>query len=182
MQLSKALSTYQLEHIQKLYLEAFPAIERKPFDILLKKRDEGVVELLSIESDEGEFKGLAITALYEDMVLLDYFAIDALQRGQGVGGEALKLLQSYYADRRFILEIERTDVDVENIDQRLRRKAFYLKNGMKLMPFLVNIFGTDMEVLTHECEVAFEEYQKLYEVFGKELERKVTLIGVRDSE
>ena len=182
MQLKPALDNSQLAHIEKLYLEAFPKIERKPFDMILKKREEGVVELLSIESDEGEFKGLAITALYEDMELLDYFAIDALQRGQGVGSAALRLLQNYYADRRFILEIERTDVEAENIVERLKRKAFYLRNGMKRMPFLVNIFGTEMEVLTHECEVSFEEYHKLYEVFGKELERKVMFIGMRDAE
>lgn len=176
MRLERALTEKQLEEIEKLYLEAFPKIERKPFHLMLKKRDEGVMELLAIEGDDGEFKGLAITVLCQDMVLLDYFAIAASERGNGLGSEALALLKEYYADRRFILEIERTDVEAGNIGQRLKRKAFYLRNGMKPMPFLVNIFGTEMEVLTHDCEISFEEYYRIYQVFGKELERKVMLI------
>lgn len=176
MRLETALTRRQIDNIRTLYLEAFPAIERKPFDILLKKAEEGVVEFLSLEGEDGAFKGLAITALYRDMVLLDYFAVTASERGGGVGSKALSLLKEYYADRRLILEIERTDIEADNIEQRQRRKAFYLKNGMKQMPFLVNIFGTDMEVLTYECEVNYEEYHKIYEVFGKELGRKVTLV------
>lgn len=180
MRLKPALEGALLEHMQKLYLEAFPQIERKPFDVLLKKRDEGIAELLAIEGDGGEFEGLAITVLYEDMVLLDYFAIEDSWRGQGVGSEALRLLQSYYGGRRLMLEIERTDVEADNIGQRLKRKAFYLRNEMTVMPFLVNVFGTEMELLTHESQVTYEEYHKLYEVFGEEFARTVTYVGSRE--
>lgn len=179
MRLTKAITDEQMDNIRKLYSEAFPPIEQKPFDILRKKADDGVVEFLAIEGDDGAFKGLAITALYGDMVLLDYFAVAASERGNGIGSAALALLREYYADRRFILEIERTDVEADNSGQRLKRKAFYLRNGLKPMPFLVNVFGTEMEVLTYGCKVSYEEYHKLYEVFGKELERKVTLVGER---
>lgn len=179
MRLTKASTDEQMNHIRELYSEAFPLIEQKPFDILKKKAEEGVVEFLAIEAEDGAFKGLAITALYGDMVLLDYFAVAASERGNGVGSAALGLLKEHYADRRFILEIERTDVEADNIGQRLKRKSFYLRNGMKPMPFLVDVFGTEMEVLTYDCEVKYEEYHRLYEIFGKELERKVTLVGQR---
>lgn len=176
MRLQQTLTTKRLEEIEELYLEAFPKIERKPFHLMRKKRDEGVMEFLTLEGDEGEFEGLALTVLCQDMVLLDYFAITAPARGHGLGSEALALLKEYYAGRRLILEIERTDVEADNIGQRRKRKAFYLRNGMKQMPFLVNVFGTEMEVLTHDCEVSFEEYYGIYQMFGKGLERKVMLI------
>lgn len=176
MRLATAVTKQQLEKIEALYLDAFPKIERKPFAFMLQKREEGLMELLAIEGDEGEFKGLAIIVLCEDMALLDYFAIASSERGNGVGSAALELLKNYYAGKRFILEIERTDVEADNLAQRQKRKSFYLKNGMQQMMFLVNLFGVEMEVLTCDCEVTYEEYHRIYEGLGVNLAGKVKLV------
>ena len=50
------------------------------------------MEILSIENDTGDFLGLAITILYNGIVLLDYFAVDDSQRDGGIGSAALHLL------------------------------------------------------------------------------------------
>lgn len=162
MRLTQDLSRARLSDIKNLYLRAFPAAERKPFFIIRKKQAEGSMEILSIENDDGDFIGLAITILYNNIVLLDYFAIDDNRRNSGAGSAALHLLFERYSGKRFLLEIEAPDIPSENTHERIRRKAFYLRNGMTVMPFRVNLFGIEMEILTNGLQVSFEEYHSIF--------------------
>ena len=177
MHLIEALNQNRLNKIQDLYVEAFPQAERKSFELLLKTRDNGQAEILSVENENNDFLGLAITAQYQDMVLLDYFAISPNQRSSGVGSKVFQLLKQRYADKRFFLEIERTDIVADNQLQRQKRKAFYLKNGMQNMPFLVDLFGVEMEILTHNCELNFDDYFTLYHsLFGEKISQYISLV------
>ena len=166
-----------LKEIEYLYLTAFPKNERKPFDLILEKCNNGSIEIISIQNDNSNFLGFAIMILHDDMVLLDYFAIAPESRGQNLGSTALKMLFERYKNKRFILEIENTEIECDNSEERKRRKAFYLKNGMSVMPFKVNLIGVEMEVLTHNCEVTYEEYYSIYEnTFSDEYCNKIKLI------
>ena len=89
MRLAEAVTERQLRNIGELYSTAFPAEEQKPFSLLLEKRDEGFVELLSIEDEKETFVGLAIVIVYDDLCLLDYFAVLPQRRGMGAGSSAL---------------------------------------------------------------------------------------------
>ena len=179
MRLVEAYDIERLAKIQALYQEAFPASERKPFKLMIKKREEGVMELQALENEQNEFCGLAITILYQDMVLLDYFAIAPKMRGKGTGTEAFSLLRDKYAQKRFFLEIERTDVEAENLLQRQKRKNFYLRNGLTETAMYVRLFGGEMEVLSDSCKVNFEEYKRLYaDTFGENyINRHVILVS-----
>ena len=176
MQLRNAITAEQIKRIHNLYEEAFPASEKKPFEMILAKRETGNFEILEITDDEGCFCGLAIMMLYQNLALLDYFAIAANCRGNGKGSAALKVLQDKYADQKFILEIENTagltddglkmTQQVECLPEeekqiRLRRKAFYLRNDMRQMDFYVDLFGVEMEILVHGEKVDFEEYYSI---------------------
>lgn len=165
----------QREQLEALYMEAFPKEERKPFSLIIEKQQEGYTEVLSLEDAEGNFCGMAITILYKDIVLLDYFAISAKARGGGIGTEALRMLQERAVGKRFILEIEATDILAKNLQQRIRRKAFYLRNGMHSMGYLVELVGVEMEVLAHDCSLSYEEYQAIYETVypDRKLVRKI---------
>ena len=161
MKLKKATTLKDWKKIRKLYMSAFPSCERKPLSVIRYKQHKKAADVWVVE-DEGEFVGLAITMNGPDLVLLDYFAIDDFKRGKGYGSKALKLLQETYADYRFFLEIERTDVEAENIEERKRRKSFYLQNGMMELKVHAVLFGVEMELLGYQCKVSFEEYRNLY--------------------
>lgn len=182
LRLTEAVTEQQMKQIRKLYDTAFPKEERKPFSLILQKRDEGVTEILAIEDENGGFYGLALTILYKDIVLLDYFAIAEEKRGGGIGSEVLRLVQERCEGKRLLLEIEDTtkltsaDLDMDRAScqtmpeqsgaqdrQKLRRKAFYLRNGMRPMDYLVELFGVDMEILTYPVPVAYEEYHEIFE-------------------
>lgn len=163
MKLENCTSEIQLNHMETLYLTAFPKEERKPFPLLIQKSQENTVELLAIEDENRQFLGLAVTVLYKDLVLLDYFAIMPEMRGQNVGSRALHLLKERYHNKKFILEIEDAEDESSNQQERIRRKAFYLKNNMILMPYPVELFGVKMQILTSGDFVSFEAYHEIYE-------------------
>ena len=168
MKLRKARSHRDWRAIKKLYNEAFPANEKKPFWMIRWKHMSGAADVWVIERG-GEFFGLAITMNGADLVLLDYFAVSTDKRNGGIGGAALKALQEMYAGRRFFLEIEsveeRNEDSSKNVEiraERERRKKFYLSNGMQELGVYVTLFGVDMELLGYNCGVNFDEYRRLY--------------------
>lgn len=177
--LKRAASEEELNRIRSLYEESFPQSEKKPFEMMLEKRE--LFELLVIENEEGCFCGLAIMILAGEWVLLDYLAVEPGQQGAGVGSMALRELQERYGRERIVVEIESTTgpeaEEAENLRDRLRRKAFYLRNGMKQSEFRVKLLGVEMEVLTFGRKIDFEEYVSIYEkVFPGGTADKVKLV------
>lgn len=134
------------------------------------------MELLAIENEKEEFVGLAIMVRYQDLALLDYFAIIPEKREGGIGSAAFQMLRKRYADKRFFLEIESPGIESENTEQRRRRKEFYLKSGMTVLPFMVKLFGIEMEILADNCTLSFEEYNRVYcDTMGKYIGSKVQM-------
>ncbi|MBO5241547.1 MAG: GNAT family N-acetyltransferase [Lachnospiraceae bacterium] len=161
MKLRKVQSRKDWREIKKLYNEAFPANEKKPFWMIWLKHRGGAADVWVAEQ-EGEFSGMAITMNGADLVLLDYFAVSSDKRSCGIGGAALKALQEAYKGHRFFLEIESIEEGADTQAERERRKKFYLTNGMQELGVQVTLFGVDMELLGYNCKVNFDEYRGLY--------------------
>lgn len=158
MKLTCANSSDLLKKIHRLYKTAFPENERKPFFMFLWGRKQGKYDIIAIRSDDNEFLGLAIVIISEEFALMDYFAVCETKRGSGIGTRALKLIQKKYRDKKFLLEIESTKVSCENRSQRITRKNFYEHCGMKAMDYSVIWYGNELEILTYNCNVSFEDY------------------------
>lgn len=174
MILTNCTAETQFANLERLYLKTFPESERKPFSLMLQKSREGIMELLAIEEETGAFLGLAITILYKDLVLLDYFAVSPTMQGQNIGSRALRLLQERYTGKRFFLEIEDPREHAPNQEERIRRKAFYLRNNMTVMPYYVKLFGVPMQIMTNGTEISYEEYHEIYrESFSREISSKI---------
>lgn len=170
IKLLKCESVSDWKKLKRLYKNAFPKNERKPLWLVQMKQQRREADVWIVEHDD-EFSGLAITMNEFDMVLLDYFAISEEKRNCGLGSDVLKKLQKMYNGKRFFLEIECQDENAENSAERIRRKAFYLKNGMSETGVKVNLFTVDMEVLGYQCCVTYEEYLSFYQTsYGKRVE------------
>lgn len=153
----------------RLYEAAFPASEKKPQKMLERLAKEGREELLAV-TENGEFIGLAINMLAGETALLDYFAISEEKRSGGFGGRAIRMLTERFAGKKYILEIEMQDDTADNAQDRLRRKKFYLRNGLKETGVFVRAYHVDFELLTPDGELDFGQYLEiLTEVMGKEL-------------
>ena len=111
------------KRIYELYCASFPRMERKPFSRICRNCRNGKMEMWVIK-EHTEFLGFFVCAVYEEMVLIDYFAVMPSKRGSGVGSNALKLLADIYPKQYIFLEIEPENEKASNALQRIRRKKF----------------------------------------------------------
>lgn len=163
------------QRIKGLYRAAFPKEERKLWWFLRYQYWKQTADIWLL-SEKNEFIGLAITVNSADMVLLDYFAIAEEKRCLGYGGGVLQQLQQLYREKRFFLEIEKVPEGAAEITEQERRKNFYLLHGMTELGIDVRLFGVDMELLGYQCQVSFEEYQRMYvQLYGGLAKRCVLL-------
>lgn len=147
--------------LQRLYADAFPRSERKPFSRIRQMFREGKADVWCILKD-GRFAGLATTVNGDGLILIDYFAVVKRLRGRGIGRAAMECLLSFYHDQGVFLEIESTDRP--GLDQALRkkRKEFYLSCGFENLGVKAKVFGVYMELLGIRCRMDFAGYRGFY--------------------
>lgn len=149
-----------------LYEAAFPPAERKSPEEMRSGIHASAYDIWVIATPEQPVAGLAITVRHENLVMLDYLAVDPSLRGQGIGHAALPLLRTKSGEGHFFLEIEVPTENCDNPIQRKRRKAFYLSAGLVETQVRAHIYDTNMELLAYPEDapfVTFEGYAKLVE-------------------
>ncbi len=151
----------QWAEVYVLYQKAFPKSEKKPFSMICATYKKGCSHVWRFERN-GRFAGIVITINGKDAILLDYLAVDEKQRGTGIGTEILSLMREEYADKGVFLEIESVYEVCDNREERLRRKHFYEKCGMKSMGVFVWLFGVKMELMSFGCKLTYDEYYAFY--------------------
>ncbi len=146
-----------INEVKRIYREAFPIAERKPFAILQKQIRDGSGEMCGVYAD-GELRGFFHTFFYNDYALLDYFAVSDKHRGEGIGHASLAQYCERYKDKKLFLEIE----DHTAGTVQARRLEFYRGCGLVLTDVKVTLFGVPMELMTYKCDIDFETYHALY--------------------
>lgn len=151
----KTLPEYK--RIKKLYHDAFPMDERAPFWLLRKRADRENVDFWAVYSEE-EWVGLAYVISREDLSYLFYLAIAQEVRGKGYGSAVLGAIKEKYAGSRIILAIEELDENAPNYQERIKRKQFYEKNGLRLLNCKMREAKVIYDVMGIADDVAPEEY------------------------
>ena len=158
IQAKRPLHWYRL---YKLYCDAFPSYERKPFSMIRSMQKKEKSDVWYFEK-EGKLAGLVFTINSDDVILIDYLAIAPNRRGEGIGSSIISELQKYYKGKGIFVEIESVFDECDNQNERIRRKDFYLKNGMIPMKVMVILFGVEMELLGINCQLTYDEYYAFY--------------------
>ena len=70
-----------------------------------------------------------------------------------------------YSDKRIVLTIEELDEKKENYQQRVKRKAFYEKNGFSSTGFIIREPAERQEVLIRGGTISQEEIEAMYKHF-----------------
>lgn len=170
---------YQKE-VWELYEEAFPAEEKKPRALMENLASQGKMELLAVVDDE-EFIGFAFNMFSKKTALLDYLAISRNHRSSGYGSLVVKELVQRFLNKKYILEIEMQDETAPNAYDRKRRKAFYLRNGLKETGVFANVYDTDFELLTPDGELTYETYlDVLITILGEHVVKRINPILIRE--
>ena len=113
--------------VERLFLEAFPEVERLPLEPLFRFADTDIADFYAI-MDDG-FKGLAYLVDGGELMLLLYLAVVPESRGRGLGTQTLEEVKRLVGDRCVYLYMEPLDDKAENSSQRVVRKAFYERCG-----------------------------------------------------
>lgn len=152
-----------LPQIERLYLAAFPAVERVPFARLVQRPLAGYDDGLWAFWQAEAFCGFMTTITRGDLTLIGYFAMVPELRGQGLGSAALRLLRARLPKQRITLEIEVLDPTAANYAQRLRRRDFYARNGYRLTPITYRTYGVPFVVMVNGAAVSAAEYHRFYD-------------------
>ena len=120
------------EALRRLYETAFPDGEQIPYDELIELMDLMDIDFTAYY-DKEMLVGLMIVLKLPRYNWGWYFAVREELRGQGYGQAILKAtLDKYRNGRPYIIDIESPlQPDAPNPEQRQRRHAFYLRNGMR---------------------------------------------------
>ena len=171
MNCSQAQGFLQWAKIRKLYKKAFPRAERKPLSIIKSMQKSQKSDVWFFEKD-GRFIGFASTINGDEIILLDYLAVDAACRGMGIGSEILQTLRRQYTGKGVFAEIERVKEGVDASDHRWKRKQFYITNGMNELDVTAKVFGVEMELMGWNCRLDFDAYQSFYRDYYGEFAAK----------
>ncbi len=125
--LSKKLSNYN--EIELFMKRVFPKEELMPMWVIrtltkIKKYD------FNVYYDEDLFVGILFTIDSKDMLFVFYIAVNDKIQSKGYGSKLLQVLYDKYPQKHISLFIETmSDKNADNYEQRIKRLAFYEKNG-----------------------------------------------------
>jgi len=150
--------------IKEIYISSFPKDDRMPFWLMLFIAGRPGTDFLSFY-DKDTLCGFTYMAVAENLTFILYFAVDKNNRSGGYGSHILEKIEAVHPGSKIILSIEICNEG--DIEQRLKRKKFYLKNGYSETGYIINFGKEDQEILVKngefdpaELEMFFRKYSK----------------------
>lgn len=162
------LSKYAPNYVDviALYKEAFTTVRHVPswmLRFMMRKGKPG----FSVLYENDIWIGLLYTTEYKDIVFVHFFAIAAASRSKGYGSKVIDAMKEKFARNRIVLNIEELTQDSANYQQRVKRKAFYQKNGFSSSGYIVKEPEERLEMLNLNGNISQEEIQAMYKhLFG----------------
>ena len=147
--------------IKKLYQTAFPKEELLPWWLVRLLTIQKCVNLTGYYSGET-FAGFTFTATAGNILFILFFAVEENSRGKGFGSEILQYLKDCNPGKTIVLNVEPVDERAENNDQRIRRMAFYKKNGFYDTGYNIREVGGVFRVLATAPELDTAAYGKVF--------------------
>jgi GNAT superfamily N-acetyltransferase len=144
--------------LRQLYGTAFPVEEQIPYDDLIYLLDKLDIDYTAYLDGET-FVGLTMVLRLPRYYWGWYFAVREELRGKGYGQEILStVLNKYRTGRPFIIDIESPrQADAPNPEQRQRRHAFYVRNGLKDTPTSRTFDNITYTIMTNSEEPFTQE-------------------------
>ncbi|WP_019026950.1 GNAT family N-acetyltransferase [Colwellia piezophila] len=149
-----------------LYQKAFTTVQRIPTWVLRFKLRKGKVGFNVLYADDT-WIGLIYTTEFKDIVLVHFLAISESIRSGGYGSKVMDSMKVTHSGKRIVLNIEKLDEQEKNYPQRVKRKAFYVKNGFIPSGYMVKEPGEKLEMLIFGGSISKEEIEAMYKnLFG----------------
>lgn len=174
----RPLTPDDLTAYESLYEQSFPPSERKDMAFMTSGQYAYAYDLWVVSTPCVSVAGMVVVVKHENYAMLDYLAISPYLRGQGIGHDVLPLVREKYQDTCLFLEIESPTPHAPNLQERLRRRDFYVSCGLVPCGVHAYIYDTDMELWAYPesaPRVSFEMYAKLIaSCFPKDMQPQAT--------
>ena len=149
-----------------LYKKAFTTAQRIPTWILKFKLRKGKIGFNVLYANDT-WIGLIYTTEFKDIILVHFLAISECYRSDGYGSKVMDSMKVTHSGKRIVLNIEKLDEREKNYQQRIKRKAFYEKNGFSSSGYFVKEPGEELEMLIFGGIISKEEIETMYKnLFG----------------
>lgn len=114
--------------VRQLYHTAFPPEERPPYFLTWLFSLRSAIDFVAYD-DRGDFVGLAYTVTTSQGRFVLFLAVTDEHRSRGYGSLILRDIAEQTPDLPCFLCMEPMDERATNYEQRLKRLAFYERNG-----------------------------------------------------
>ena len=150
------------DKIKEIYERSFPPEEQIPLPELLKASELPEVSFVawvdqSHPADEDGAAGvvaLTFSFVFPDLFYLGFLAVDGSARSAGYGSRILTHFRERHGDVPQLLEIEPLEREAGNYQQRVRRLAFYERNGFTVTNMITHEADQTYRVLARDGIVA----------------------------
>ena len=146
LRVEKVAKSKRKREIKEVYLSSFPKEERMPFSLMLMMSCLWNTDFLAFY-DGDTLCGFVYLASIRKLTFLMFFAVAESLRSQGYGSRILEELQARKEDHKIVVSIEPCDGTAEDMEQRIRRKRFYQKNGYAETGYFMKLAGQKQEIL-----------------------------------
>lgn len=165
-----------------LYKSAFTTVRHVPAWILRFKLRKGQPGF-NIIYDADSWLGLISTTDYKDIIFVHFFAISESVRSGGYGSKVLDFIKATQPEKRIVLNVEILDEREKNYPQRVKRRAFYEKNGFVSSGFIIQDSREQLDMLILGGSITKVEIEELYRdlfdgIWGFLLRPKIISTGI----
>lgn len=155
----------QFAAVEALQRESFPPRESYEMERILQLAESPNIEYRSFWEDDT-LCGILFYNVGETMLYLFYLAVNPALRSKGYGGRLLALLKAEYADKAVVGNIEPVGFNSDNEQQRVRRLAFYERNGFHRLPYWLDDDSGLYDIISSGDGFCQEEYMRLITELG----------------
>ena len=134
-------------------------------EAILSLAESEHIEYKSFWEDE-QLCGILFYNVGQTMLYLFYLAVPDEVRSMGYGAKLLLWLGENYSDKVIVANIEPTGLGADNEEQRIRRFAFYERNGFHKIPLQLSDDSGLYDIISSDTYFDKNEYMKLIEELG----------------
>ena len=146
--------------VKNLYESSFPVQERISWPWMVWMALLGQADFLAYY-DGQDFAGFSYSLRSKTTYYLLFLAIPSQQQSKGYGRQILQEVARRAGQRPIFLVIEPLDEAADNYAIRLKRLAFYEKNGYQLTDYIYFENQEVYQVLTNHISADFQDFERL---------------------
>lgn len=145
--------------VKELYHAAFPPEERPPYLLASLFALQPQIDFLAYY-DKATFAGFSYTVKTTQATFVFLLAVNDQVRSNGYGSAMLQAIAEQTPDSPLVLCIEPMEETATNYDQRLRRLAFYEKNGFRRQYRQFHELDEVYEIVATADDIDYQQLEK----------------------